>query len=79
MHFPFNPVTMISFQLSKRSDVTINIQNIVGEKIVDLFQGYKQAGIHTLTWDASGFASGTYFIRMQTVNDVKIIKSVLIK
>jgi hypothetical protein len=76
---PFNPVTMISFQLPKRSEVKITIHNIMGEKVTDLYKGIKQAGMHSLTWDASGIASGTYFIRMQTENYTKIIKSVLIK
>jgi hypothetical protein len=76
---PFNPVTMISFQLPEKSQVIISIYNIAGEKILDLFRGYRQAGIHSITWDASAIASGTYFIRMQSENFIKIVKSILIK
>jgi outer membrane protein assembly factor BamB len=76
---PFNPVTMISFQLPEKSQVIISIYNIAGEKILDLFRGYRQAGIHSITWDASAIASGTYFIRMQAENFIKIMKCILIK
>lgn len=61
---PFNPVTTIEFGLPEPGYVTADIYNILGAKVTTLFAGYKPAGYHKLTWNASGFASGIYFFRL---------------
>jgi len=63
---PFNPVTTISFQLPKSSNVTLVIYNIQGREVARLVDGYVGAGYHSITWDASTAASGIYIYRLQS-------------
>jgi hypothetical protein len=76
---PFNSATTIQFGLPKSSEVSINIFNIYGQKIENLFEGKKPAGYHKLIWNASDKPSGTYFIRMQASSITLSKKCVLIK
>ncbi len=76
---PFNPVTHIAFSLPEMSRVRLSVFNITGQKIADLFEGKKSAGMHTLTWNASHQPSGVYFIRMQADGFSAMKKCVLLK
>lgn len=62
---PFNPTTEIRFAMKKREHVTIAVYNTLGHLVETLFIGEKQAGIHTVTFDAKRYASGVYFYRME--------------
>ena len=67
---PFNPSTKIKFYLPSSSQVTLDIFNILGEKVTTLADGFYEAGENVVTWDArsaSGakVASGIYFYRLR--------------
>jgi hypothetical protein len=59
---PFNPTTTITFALPEASHVSLAIYDVLGRKIVDLVNGSKAAGYHSILWNASGSASGVYFV-----------------
>lgn len=61
---PFNPTTTINYQLPVNRDVTLIIYNLLGQKVETLGDGRVKAGCHSITWDASRFASGIYFYRL---------------
>lgn len=63
---PFNPTTTISFDLARPGEVTIKIVNILGEEVFTIARQNFSAGLHSLTWNASGMASGCYLCRMTT-------------
>jgi hypothetical protein len=63
---PFNPSTVISWQLPVGSQIELNIYNISGEKVVTLVSEKKVAGHHSIEWDAAEFASGVYFYTLRT-------------
>ncbi len=58
---PFNPTTTIEFALPKDSKVTIEIFNIIGQKVATLFNGNQTIGYHNVEWNATSFGSGVYF------------------
>ena len=76
---PFNPVTTIRFGLPKESKVNLSIYNILGEKLESIILGQKPAGYHKVTRDASNFASGIYFYRLQAGDFVQTRKIVYLK
>ncbi len=76
---PFNATMTLQYSLLQSSGVTIEIYNIVGQQVAIIFEGDKQAGQHTFTWDASGFPSGVYFARLEAGKDSESIKVVLLK
>jgi len=48
---PFNPETTISYNLPHSSRITITIYDLLGQKVITLFDGYKAAGSYSLKWD----------------------------
>jgi len=61
---PFNPSTTISYQLPSQMDVTIQVYNILGQKVTELVNTRQLAGLKQVTWDASAQASGMYLYRV---------------
>jgi predicted GH43/DUF377 family glycosyl hydrolase len=76
---PFNPVTMITYQLPMINDVDLSIYNVLGQKVGTLVNERKQAGDHQVEWDASGFASGVYYYRIEAGEFVDVKKMVLLR
>ena len=65
---PFNPSTTIQFTLPRTSDVKIEIYDLLGNKVKQLVDGRYEAGVHSVTLNASDLAAGVYFYSM-TVGD----------
>lgn len=61
---PASAATQVSYSLSMASDVTIEIYNMVGEKISSVYSGNQQAGSHTVNADCSKFSNGIYFVKL---------------
>lgn len=70
---PFNSSTIITYELPIPGKVEISIYNILGEKLVTLFNGYRNRGNYTEKWDSIGFESGIYFIiiKMDSFNFIR--------
>ncbi len=76
---PFNPVTQINFALPQASHVTIEIYNIVGQKVTTLVDAQMAAGYHSVSWNAANNASGVYFYRLTADSFVETKKMLLLK
>jgi hypothetical protein len=61
---PFNPVTVIPCLLKNAGDVDFEVFDVTGKRVHSLYVPGMQPGNHTLTFNASGLASGVYFYRM---------------
>ena len=75
---PFNPETEIRYQLPEAVHVSLEIYNLLGQKIRTLVDENKQAGYHTTHWDGSNdfgnaVASGVYLyvLKAGEFSDVK--------
>jgi photosystem II stability/assembly factor-like uncharacterized protein len=62
---PFNPVTVINYQLAVNSFVTVRVYDLLGREAAMLVNEEKSAGSYMVRWDATHFASGVYFYRLQ--------------
>jgi len=58
---PFNPETTISFDLPVEGQIDLRIYDVLGREVALLAKDDRSVGHHRITWDASRFASGTYF------------------
>ena len=76
---PFNPTTTINFNIPKEDFVNVTIFNSLGEKVATLLDGVMSAGSHSLTFDANGFASGLYILKMTSGSYSNTIKLNLMK
>ncbi len=75
---PFNEETIIAFDLSQRSRVTLTIYNMIGQEVITLVDGLLSPGKKEIRWKArdnfgNKVASGIYFYHMQgdQFNDVR--------
>jgi Secretion system C-terminal sorting domain len=77
---PFNAATTIEFHLSHPSQVSLEIFNLHGEKIVTLVERKKfTAGAHKINWQAENLTSGVYFYHLRTNDFVETRKLILLK
>lgn len=76
---PFNPVTQISLYLPQAVHVTIDIYNVLGQRVDRLVDDVMDAGEHVVEWDGSKAASGVYFYRFQAGDYVETKKMLLLK
>jgi hypothetical protein len=76
---PFNPATTIRFTLPQATPVNLSIYDISGRLVSPLLDGFRAAGTHEVTFDASGFPSGIYFARIEAGDFAAIQKLVLLK
>ncbi len=76
---PFNPTTVLSFQLSISSRINIAVFDISGRKVKELVNGWRDAGVHEVTFDGTGLASGIYVYQLQVGDFTASGKMVLMK
>ncbi len=76
---PFNPTTEIRFSLPVAGYVKLEVFNLVGQRVTVLAEGEYSTGTHTVTWDASRYASGMYLYRLSTESIVLNRKMILLK
>ncbi len=76
---PFNPVTSITYDVARASNVTLRIFNLAGEVVGTLLDGPMQPGRYQLEWNASGQSSGTYFVAFDAAGVHQVQKVLLLK
>jgi S-formylglutathione hydrolase FrmB len=76
---PFNSSTTIQFQITKRTDVSIEIYDCSGRIVKSLFDGNRHAGTHTEVFTAMDLPSGIYFVKLMTPQHILAIKTTLIR
>lgn len=76
---PFNATTTLDYSLPESAEVILSIYDILGRRVDTLFEGKRDAGKYTVTWDASEFPSGVYFARLEAGESTETIKMVLLK
>ena len=81
---PFNPVTLIEYELISDSKVNIAIYDLLVNTIVELYDGYQTSGIKRIKWDARNtygdlISAGIYFYKIQAGNSSQVKRMMLLK
>ena len=76
---PFNPKTIINFQLSMTDFVSLKIYNILGNAVESLVNENLSAGSYSVQWDASQYSSGTYLCKLETEKFSDVKRMILMK
>jgi hypothetical protein len=76
---PFNPNTTISWQSPVGSWQTLKVYDVLGKEVAVLVDEFREAGFHSISFDATGFSSGIYFYKLQTENISMVKKFTLIR
>ncbi len=66
---PFNPSTRVRFDLKVGSTVTIEVYNILGQKVMEQNYGKMNAGRYDEVFGMDNFSSGVYYYRINAVGD----------
>ncbi|SMO91272.1 T9SS type A sorting domain-containing protein [Gracilimonas mengyeensis] len=76
---PFNPSTVISYQLPVSSEVSLKVFDMLGREVATLVDGNVPAGEHNVQFDAAGLSSGMYFYRLTVGDKIQTGKMTLLK
>jgi hypothetical protein len=76
---PFNPTTIINYQLPSNSHVVLKVYNMLGQEAATLVNEKREAGKHTVEFDASRLTSGVYFYRIQAGSFTQTKKLLLLR
>jgi len=76
---PFNPSTVIRYQMAVGSRATLKVYDVLGREIATLVDGEQVAGAHAVTFNAAGISTGTYFYRFEAGRYSETKKFVVIK
>ena len=76
---PFNPETVIRYQLSADSDVSLKIYDVKGQMIETLLNKTQDPGFYKVNWKPNNLPSGVYFCKLVQGSHVSTQKLILLK
>ena len=76
---PFNPSTVINYQLPRTSFVSLKVYDILGKEVATVVNEIKEAGVYSVLFDGSALSAGVYFYKIQAGIYSTIKKMILIK
>ncbi len=81
---PFNPTTVIQYQIDEPSNVSLNVYDILGNEVAELFNGYETPGSYTIKWNSTDkkgnqVSSGIYFYSLRSNQNVITKKMILLR
>lgn len=76
---PFNPSTVIRYDIPKNAEVSIRVYNAIGQEVATLVNRKQTPGKYQVVFNGSGLASGVYFCRIVAGSFLKTSKMILIK
>ncbi len=74
---PFNPTTTIEFSIKQSGFVSLNIYNVMGQKVATLINNNLPAGTYQVVFDAGQLAAGIYFYQLVT-DDFRATKKMIL-
>ncbi len=63
---PFNPSTTIEYSVPKDRRINLSVFNVLGEKVDEIYSGFKKAGNYKINFNAEDLSSGVYFYRLKS-------------
>ncbi|MBD3167206.1 PEGA domain-containing protein [bacterium] len=76
---PFNPLTTLEIALPEASTVQVAVYNTLGQQVMSAYTGRMTAGLHSLSLDASRWASGIYFVQVRAAGEMQTTRLHLLK
>jgi len=78
---PFNPSTQLSIAVPEAGFVSVNVYNVLGQKVATLVDGYMDANSagHVVNFNAEHLASGVYLVQAVSAGDISTQKLMLVK
>ena len=76
---PFNPSTRIRYQLAEDGRVTLEVFNMLGQRVRTLVTENQRAGYYEVDFNAADLPSGSYVYRLQAGQQTMLKKMALVK
>ncbi len=81
---PFNPTTIIEYEIPKQERVTLEIYDVLGQRVATLVDGMLQPGEYSAVWRGTNnegvhVATGVYFYRLRAGDFLSVKKMLLLK
>ncbi|RPI16506.1 MAG: T9SS C-terminal target domain-containing protein [Ignavibacteriae bacterium] len=76
---PFNPTTVISYNIPEAGNVKLTVYDITGREVMTLANEFMQAGKYTAEFNASDLASGIYIYKIEAGSFTDVKKMLLVK
>lgn len=76
---PFNPSTTINFSLPSSSQVLLKVYNVLGQEVATLVNEELSIGNHSVSFDASGLATGLYIYTIKAGKFAAVKKMLFVK
>jgi hypothetical protein len=76
---PFNPATTIRYEIPLDGVVTIDIYDILGQKVRTILNEFQKADRYEVNFNAVGLASGVYIYRMKVNDFIESKKMILLR
>lgn len=76
---PFNATQTIPITVRPGEELTVNVYNLLGQKIQTVYSGTPSAATLNLTWRADHLPSGVYFVRATSGDAAAVVRSILLK
>ena len=76
---PFNPSTRIEYSIVDAGHVTVGVYDMAGRLVDEIVNSWHDAGSQSVVWNAAGYPSGIYFVKLETGTFSASQKIVLVK
>lgn len=76
---PFNPKTIINYELPAANYVTLIVYDVLGNEVKTIVNEKETAGSYAIEFDASGFPSGIYYYKIKAGEFEQVKKMILLK
>ena len=76
---PFNPTTILSYDLKTDGKVNLTVYNLVGQVVQVLVDEFQPAGFYEITFDASQLPAGVYLYKLQVGEYSSVKRMTLVK
>jgi predicted lipoprotein with Yx(FWY)xxD motif len=76
---PFNPSTKISYNIPQSGNVKLTVYDALGHMVSSLVNQSQNAGNYEVEWNASSFATGVYFYKLEAGSFVSTKQMILVK
>ncbi|MGB3541697.1 T9SS type A sorting domain-containing protein, partial [Rubrivirga sp.] len=76
---PFSGVTRIAYSVDTPTHVTLEVYNLLGQRVATLVDQVMPQGDHLATFDAAGLSAGVYLSRLVSEAGVQTSKMVLVR
>ena len=74
---PFNPTTTIEYIIPQAGQVSLSVYDVLGERVSELVNEFKESGIYTVDFDARNLPSGSYIYVLRS-NGKTISKKLIV-